>query len=218
MSNRNWGEADIARHLLRQGATRREAIGWLARAGMGMAAGATMMTRAGSAEAETPKRGGQIRVAGFSSSTADTVDPARQTLSTDYARCNMFYNGLTRLDESLTPQPELAESIENETATVWTFKLRKGVTFHDGKPLTADDVVYSLLRHKDPKVGSMAKTLAAQMQDVKATGPNEVQVDARVAERRPAGRAGHLPFPDRQGRHGGFHNGIGTGPYSCKEF
>ena len=39
----------------------------------------------------------------------------------------MFYNGLTRLDETLTPQPELAESIDNDKATVWTFKLRQGV-------------------------------------------------------------------------------------------
>ena len=58
----------------------------------------------------------------------------------------------------------------------WTVKLRKDVHFHDGKPLTSADVVYSLLRHKDPKVGSIAKTLAAQIQEVKATGPTEVQI------------------------------------------
>ena len=36
---------------------------------------------------------------------------------------------------------------------MWMFKLRKGVQFHDGKPLTPADVVYSLMRHKDPATG-----------------------------------------------------------------
>ena len=89
------------REMLRRGATRRQAIGWLASAGMGLATAGTVLTRARQALAETPRRGGSIRVAGYSSSTADTVDPAKQTLSTDYARCLMFYNGLTRLDETL---------------------------------------------------------------------------------------------------------------------
>jgi peptide/nickel transport system substrate-binding protein len=44
-----------------------------------------------------------LRVAGSGTSTADTVDPAKQSFSTDYARCNMFYNGLTSLDGKLAP-------------------------------------------------------------------------------------------------------------------
>jgi peptide/nickel transport system substrate-binding protein len=111
---------------------------------MALAVSGGVFNRAAQALANTPKRGGHILVAGLSSSTADTLDPARRTRQ-------MFYNGLTRLDASLTPR--LAGTIQNEKATVWTFKLRKGVTFHDGKPLTSADVVYSLLRHKDPGVG-----------------------------------------------------------------
>ena len=133
--------------------TRRHAMQLMAAAGLGMP---------GAAQAQpAPRRGGQIRAAGYSSSTADTLDPAKQTLSTDYVRCNMVYNTLTALDGNLAPQPELAERIESDRATVWTLKLRKGVTFHDGKPLTSADVVYSLQRHLDPAVGSIAKPLAA---------------------------------------------------------
>ena len=44
----------------------------------------------------------------------------------------------------------------NETATEWTFHVRQGVTFHDGSPLTADDVVYTFRRLLDPEVGSPA--------------------------------------------------------------
>src|SRR6266853_1059049 len=50
------------------------------------------------------KRGGRIKVASQTSSTADTVDPAKQNNQTDYTRCFTFYNGLTRLDASLAPQ------------------------------------------------------------------------------------------------------------------
>ncbi len=101
------------RAALQKGATRREVMGWLVAAGMGIAAAGSIVTHATRALAETPKKGGRIRVAGFSTSTADTVDPAKQTLSTDYARCNMFYNGLTRLDEHLAPRAR-ARRIDRE--------------------------------------------------------------------------------------------------------
>ena len=52
--------------------------------------------------------------------------------------------------------------------------------FHDGKPLTPADVVYSLMRHKDPATASKAKTLADQIEDVKATGPNEVTITLKA--------------------------------------
>jgi peptide/nickel transport system substrate-binding protein len=60
-------------------------------------------------------------------------------------------------DNKLHLHPRLATSwSSNQTGTVWTFKLRKGVKFHSGKTMTADDVVYSLKRIADPKNGSNA--------------------------------------------------------------
>src|SRR4051812_37764754 len=87
-----------------------------------------------------PKRGGRLRVAGYASSTADTLDPAHASNSTDYSRLFMFYNGLTVFDEKLIPQPDLAEAVETTDGKVWTIRLRKGVTFHDGAPFTSADV------------------------------------------------------------------------------
>ncbi len=74
---------------------------------------------------------------------------------------------MTFLDGSGQTQMELAESVESADAKVWTVKLRKGVTFHDGKSLTADDVVFSLQRHLDPAVGSKVNALAKQITSVK---------------------------------------------------
>ncbi len=57
----------------------------------------------------------------------------------------------------LTLEPMLAESWSpNKDGTVWTFKLRQGVKFHNGKPMTADDVVASIDRLADPANGSNA--------------------------------------------------------------
>ncbi len=211
-------DAALIQAALQQGATRRDVMRWLMASGMSIAAAGGVATYATRAFAETPKKGGQIRVAGQSTSTADTLDPAKQSLSTDYSRCNMFYNGLTVLDEHLKPQLELAQSIDNDKATVWTIKLRKDVHFHDGKPLTSADVVYSLQRHKDPAVGSKAKSLAMQMQEIKATGPNEVQITLEAPNADLPVVLGTFHFLIIKDGTKDFSTAVGTGPYKCKEF
>jgi peptide/nickel transport system substrate-binding protein len=165
-----------------------------------------------------PKRGGRIRVASLSSSTADTLDPAKGALSTDYARHYMLYSGLTQYDSNLQPQLGLAESIANTASTVWIFKLRSGVVFHDGKTLTAADVAYSLLRHKDAKVASKMKTIAEQFQSVKATTPNEVQIQlvSPNADLPTILAASH--FLIIKDGTTDFRTAVGTGPYKLKEF
>ena len=206
-------------NALGRGASRREVLGMLGALGAAGTFGSGLFGGLGAAfAAETPKKGGRIRVAGFSSSTADTLDPAKQALSTDYVRCSMFYNGLTSLDERMAPQLELAESIEHDRATVWTIKLRKGVQFHDGKTLTADDVVYSLNRHKDPAVGSKAKTLADQMEEIKATGPLEVTIRLTGPNADLPVILGTYHFKIVKDGTTDFTTAIGTGPFTCKEF
>ncbi len=172
----------------------------------------------GLAQAATPKKGGSIRVAGFSSGTTDTVDPARQSLSTDYARCNMFYNGLTALDSTLTPQPMLAESIESDDAKTWTIKLRRGIEFHDGASLTSADVVYSFTRLQDAKLGSPARPLAAAMTEIKATGPLELRITLNAPNADLPVVLGTFHFKIIKQGTTDFATAIGTGPYKCKEF
>jgi peptide/nickel transport system substrate-binding protein len=66
-----------------------------------------------------------------------------------------MYNGLVRCDGDLNVLPDLATDWTlSSDAKRWRCKLRSGVTFHDGKPLTAADVVFSLRRVFDKKVGS----------------------------------------------------------------
>ena len=188
--------------------------------GMGaMASAGGILTFPGGALAQTPKRGGRVRASTTSSSTADTLDPAKGATATDYCRHNMLYSGLTQLDASLAPQPALAEEIRNDKATTWSFKLRKDVKFHDGSPLTPADVVYSLNRHKDAAAASKVKTVAEQFAEVKASGPNEVQVKL-------AGPNADLPvilaashfLIVKDGAKDFSAAANGTGPFKLKEF
>ena len=211
-------DAAYIERALRRGASRRELMHWLVAAGMSVTAAGSVLTTSTRALADTPKKGGRLRVAGFASSTTDTLDPAKGSNSTDYSRDTTFYNGLTVLDEHLAPQLDLAESIDNDKATVWTVKLRKGVRFHDGKPLTSADVVFSLLRHKDPAIGSKAKSLADQMTEVKATGPNEVRITLASPNADLPVVFGISHFLIVRDGTTDFSKGNGTGPYKCKEF
>ncbi|MCX7174955.1 MAG: ABC transporter substrate-binding protein [Proteobacteria bacterium] len=183
-----------------------------------MASAGGLLVGSGAALAQTPRKGGRIRVASVSSSTADTLDPAKGALSTDYARHYMIYSGLTQYDQQLTAQLALAEEIVSRDRTLWTIKLRKGVEFHDGKSLTPADVVYSLLRHKNPATGSKMKTVAEQFEDVRASGPHEVQIRLSSANADlPAILAASQFVIIKEGTSD-FRTAVGTGPYKCKEF
>lgn len=123
-----------------------------------------------------PRRGGSIRVATQSTSTADTLDPAKGALSTDYVRHYMLYSGLTRMDPDLVARPSLAERIESADRITWHVALRRGIRFNGGGELTSADVVHSLLRHKDPRLGSKVATIAGQFADVRADGRHGVTI------------------------------------------
>ena len=91
-----------------------------------------------SAQTSAPTRGGILRVGLGQGATTDSLDPATYNKIADYVRGCTICNTLVQLDPTGTPQPELAESWESsDGAKRWVFKLRGGVTFHNGKPLTA---------------------------------------------------------------------------------
>ncbi|WCM89934.1 ABC transporter substrate-binding protein [Acidovorax sp. NCPPB 3576] len=203
---------------LRRGATRRDVLAMLMAGGMQATLAGGLAGMAVTAHAQTPRRGGRIRVAGATAAATDTLDPAKQSNQTDYSRGTMLYNGLFVLDGSLTPQPALAESSATQDAKTWVFTLRKGVTFHDGKALSPADVVFSILRHKDPATASKAKVLADQIETVKASGPNEVTIELSAPNADLPVILGTFHFHIVKEGTTDFNAGIGTGPYKLKEF
>lgn len=218
LANLSFADSQRLMQAIGSGASRRDVLSLLAGLGISSAFGGTLIGSATKAFADTPKKGGKIRVAGFGTSTADTLDPAKQSFSTDYCRCTMFYNGLTELDDRMNPKLALAESIDHDKATVWTIKLRKGVMFHDGKEFTSDDVVFSLKRHHDPATGSKAKALADLMKEIVASGKYEVKITLTGPQADFPVVLGTYHFLIAQNGTTDFSKGIGTGPYKCKEF
>src|ERR1700735_5559534 len=102
--------------------------------------------------AASAKHGGTLHAGLTGGSSSDTTDPNTIVNNTDYARAANLYEGLVWLDANAQQYTRLAEEMTpNKDATVWTIRLRKGVTFHNGKDLTADDLIYSIKRVINPK-------------------------------------------------------------------
>jgi peptide/nickel transport system substrate-binding protein len=95
-----------------------------------------------------PVKGGKLNVGMITGGTAETMNPGIAITYTDYARVYNLYDYLFMPGpgkELQNLEPRLATAAEpNKDATSWTFKLREGVTWHDGKPFTADDVLWTI--------------------------------------------------------------------------
>ncbi|MCE7030128.1 ABC transporter substrate-binding protein [Jiella avicenniae] len=159
-----FGRTDVQNHvideLLAGRLDRRSFLRHGSRVGLSMALMAAAMKTAGlstigSALAQSGTPGGTIRVALIAPS--GTIDPV--TVADQYGLLVLQQVGdfLVLDGPDLVLQPMLAtEWSPNEDGTVWTFKLRDDVKFHDGRTMTADDVVASIDRLADPENGSNA--------------------------------------------------------------
>jgi peptide/nickel transport system substrate-binding protein len=188
---------------------------------MGLAVPAAM-TLADRAMAATPKKGGRLRLASTGAATTDTLDPALiLDIYMNLVSFGQLRNCLTEIAPDGRLIPELAESWEaSPDAKMGTFKLRKGVEFHNGKSLTAEDAVASLNHHRGAESKSAAKDIIKSVTDIKA-GDGEIIVT--LAE----GNADfpylmsdpHLGIcPAKAGGAIDWESGIGTGGYVLESF
>ena len=114
------------------------------------------------------KRGGHMRMGFHGGSTTDSMDT--EALTSEYSLM-LFYIVLGHLTE-VTPNgqlvPQMAESFEpNASADEWTFNLRKGIEFHNGKTLDADDVIMSVDNHRREDSKSQVKSFVDQIVDTR---------------------------------------------------
>jgi peptide/nickel transport system substrate-binding protein len=153
--------------------SRRDFIQFALATGLSVAAADTMFSEA---RAEVPKRGGSPRFGLPHGSTTDTLDPGVfADTGTQVPFFGAMANALTDIDWQGNATPDLAESMEPaDGAKTWVFKLRKGVTFHDGKDLTPEDVIASFRYHMGANSKSAVKSLLQTITEIKKDGPDTV--------------------------------------------
>ena len=202
---------------LKEGYSRRSALKIMAATGVTLAAAENLLSSGGAAMAATPKKGGALRVAASQHGPDDNLDPIQFQSFIDYTRGRAHYNGLCQHDENLVAQPELATSFEpNANATEWTFKLRKGVSFHDGSDFTADDVVWSMNRHLGEDSTSVIKAVLSSIKEWKKVGNHEVKAIMNSPN-------ADIPslmatFQTKIVKNGTTGEGMGTGPFVMESF
>ena len=167
------------------------------------------------------KKGGVMRMGKAHGQTVDSLDPATHENGFTIAMTHGYNNYMTEVagDGSLAGQ--IAESWEaSSDVATWTFKLRQGVTYHNGRDVTAEDVVASINHHRGEDSTSAAKPIVEPITDIKADGTHTVVFTLN------AGNADfpfilsdyHLPIMPSEGGKADWQSGIGAGAYKIKSF
>ena len=188
----------------------------------GAAAGILAATGAHAGSHATPKRGGTLRIGLNGANTSDSWDSRTHS---DAFMINLghgsVFDTLTQVAANGDLIGELAESWEaTPDAKTWTFMLRKGVTFHNGKAFGADDVIESLNMHVSEDSKSAAKPIVANVAEMKKLDDHTVQMVLN---------AGNADFPFLLSDYHicifpagqieeAIAKGIGTGLYKVESF
>ena len=135
-----------------------------------LAAGATLARPAFAA----PRSGGTLRLGMSGGSSSDSLNP---TTYTDWMPSTVGYqmmNGLIEIDENNQPVPELLASWEARSGGAeWVLNVRRGITFHNGKTLDADDIIYSVNLHRGKSASPIKSTLDG-ITDLKKVDANQI--------------------------------------------
>lgn len=190
-------------------------------AALGLAAPFATSLLSQSVYAATPKKGGKIVMGLGYGSTTDSLIPGQNEngfLSTlSYA----FQNQLTEIDNNGRTVPELAESYEaNADATTWIFKLRQGVEFHNGKTMTADDVILSFNHHRGEDTKSAGKAFLTAVNSITKKGKYEVEFKLQEGNADFPSIVSSGQFPIVPAKDGvlDWQSYIGTGGYTLESF
>jgi peptide/nickel transport system substrate-binding protein len=206
--------------LTRRDLGRLAALSLLGTAGLSACAG----SRSAGGGAETPER---VDTLTFALTAAPrSLDPAHGFDPDSATVMTALYDQLLVMTGDGKLQNHLAESWSQPTPTTYVYTLKDGVTFWDGTKLTAQDVVFSLDRHRDPDVASEYGIYYAKVKSIEATGEREVTVTLT----KPDPFFAYIPalvgpilneaFVRKQGKEFGTPKGLtlGTGPYKIVSY
>ncbi|MGL6211942.1 MAG: ABC transporter substrate-binding protein [Paracoccaceae bacterium] len=160
-------------YLLSQAAkgrmSRRDFIGRAGALGVSASVAGSMLTTA--AYAEGPVKGGTLKAGMQGGESTNTLDPALAASEVPFQVNMTWGETLVDVNEKGEIDFRIAEEVSaNADATEWKFKIRQGVEFHDGKTLTAEDVIATLKRHTDEKAQSGALGIVQGISEMTAEG------------------------------------------------
>ena len=192
-------------------------------AGAALAAlGLAALVLAGAVAAQTPRRGGTLVIAADVSPPG--LDPQKSAAAHSWMIAEHVYSNLLRRDAQMNIVGDLAESWQAVSDTIYVFKLRKGVTWHHGRELVAEDVKYSFERMLDEKTASPWRSNWQIIDKIET--PDKATV--RFTLKRPfAPLLSYLATPhysaivprDIVEKHGDLQkNASGTGPFMLERF
>jgi len=128
---------------------------------------------------------------------------------------SQIFEGLVRYNQQTKIEPLLATNWSNSDTSTWTFDLRKDVKFHNGKPMTAEDVKYSLdyaIQHQDDETSN--SFLAASIKQVDVVNDHQVKIITDGPDPILLNRLAYLYIIDSEAEVGSPISG--TGPYTVK--
>ena len=174
-----------------------------------------------SVQAAMPKKGGKFVMGLGYGSTTDSLIPGANENGFLSCLSYGFQNQLTEIDNNGRTIPELAESYEaSADAKTWIFKLRQGVEFHNGKTMTADDVIPSFNFHRGEDTKSAGKSFLTPVESINKKGKYEVEFKLKEgnADFPAIVSSGQFPIvPEKDGKLD-WQSYVGTGGYTLELF
>ena len=170
--------------------------------------------------------GGHLRAAWTGSGEIATLDPARINQVLQFQIASQVLGGLTHINGDLVAEGDLARDwTVSDDGLEWTFNLHEGVTFHNGDAFTADDVLFTVERSRDPNQSIHSRVLS-NVADVQKLGDHAVKFVLHAPQasflvktlERASGRAVTIVSRGALAEMGPAQYGltpVGTGPFRC---
>jgi peptide/nickel transport system substrate-binding protein len=182
------------------------------------AAAAGLPAAVASAQAKSPRLGGTFISA--KTTEAPSLEPNLEQALSRHPIDPLFYNRLVEWSAEGKLEPSLAQSwTTSADGKTWTFKLRQGVKFHNGREFVADDVKYSYERVLDPKLGSGGRGYLSAIEQIDVVDKHTV----RITTKQPsasllAGMAGNWSSIVPREVADLRRTAVGTGPFILQEW